>query len=185
MQAAIQAFADVDADVGRSEPDHQQGADALRRHGRHAAATATRATSSRCTSSRPATGHVIAYDTSGVEPARTSRCRATCTGSAAGASTSPAARRRPRRLERKLQDLIKATGEYSIEAWVAPGNVVRKNAHRQLLRRRMTARNFTLGQTMYNYDFFNRSSDQRQRRPAAVDPRRRRGAAGDPAARRR
>ncbi len=37
----------------------------------------------------------------------------------------------------KLSNLIKQTGEYSIEAWVAPGNVAQMRfAHRELLRRR-------------------------------------------------
>ena len=45
MQAAIKAFADAGpADAGRSESGHSQGADAVRRHGREPAATATRAT---------------------------------------------------------------------------------------------------------------------------------------------
>ena len=60
---------------------------------------------------------------------------------------------------RKLHDLITATGQYSIEAWVAPANVTQEDGpHRQLLRRAPRVRNFTLGQTLYNYDFYNRSS---------------------------
>jgi len=60
---------------------------------------------------------------------------------------------------RKLHDLIKAAGEYSIEAWVAPANVVQEGPARIISYSAGTnARNFTLGQTQYNYDFLHRSS---------------------------
>ncbi len=60
---------------------------------------------------------------------------------------------------KKLHDLIKATGEYSIEAWVAPANVVQEGPARIVSYSAGTgARNFTLGQTQYNYDFLQRSS---------------------------
>jgi hypothetical protein len=60
---------------------------------------------------------------------------------------------------RKLYDLITATGEYSIEAWVAPANVVQEGPARIVsYSAGDDARNFTLGQTMYNYDFLQRSS---------------------------
>ena len=55
--------------------------------------------------------------------------------------------------------MIQATGEYSIEAWVAPGNVVQEDMRIVSYSGGLTARNFALGQTMYNYDFFNRSSN--------------------------
>jgi hypothetical protein len=58
----------------------------------------------------------------------------------------------------KMHDLIKATSEYSIEAWVAPANVTQENANIVSYSGSATTRNFTLGQTQYNYDFFNRSS---------------------------
>ncbi len=60
---------------------------------------------------------------------------------------------------KKLHDLIKATGEYSIEAWVAPANVTQEGPARIVTYSAGTdARNFTLGQTQYNYDFLQRSS---------------------------
>ena len=60
---------------------------------------------------------------------------------------------------RKLHDLIKATGEYSVEAWVVPANVVQEGPARIIsYSAGTTARNFTLGQTQYNYDFLHRSS---------------------------
>jgi mono/diheme cytochrome c family protein len=60
---------------------------------------------------------------------------------------------------RKLHDMIKATGEYSIEAWVVPANVTQEGPARIISYSAGTdARNFTMGQTMYSYDFLQRSS---------------------------
>ena len=59
---------------------------------------------------------------------------------------------------RKLHSLITATGEYSIEAWVAPANVSQEGPARIVsYSGGTTLRNFMLGQTQYNYDFLNRS----------------------------
>lgn len=75
----------------------------------------------------------------------------------------------------KLATLIQATGEYSIEAWVAPGNVVQEDMRIVSYSGGLMARNFNLGQTMYNYDFFNRSSntgangDPQMSTPAAAE----------------
>ncbi len=102
----------------------------------------------------------VAYDTSGVEPA----LNLTLSGEdfrwvggwgvnirAGKAQGSTAA-------SRKLHDLIKGTGEYSIEAWVAPGNVAQEEARIVSFSGGTQARNFMLGQTLYSYDFYNRSS---------------------------
>ena len=59
---------------------------------------------------------------------------------------------------RKLYDTITATGEYAIEAWVAPANVTQEDAYIVSYSGSDSVRNFTLGQTLYNYDAFNRSS---------------------------
>jgi len=60
---------------------------------------------------------------------------------------------------KKLHDLITATGEYSIEAWVAPANVSQEGPARIIsYSAGTTERNFTLGQTQYNYDYLNRST---------------------------
>jgi hypothetical protein len=101
----------------------------------------------------------VAYDTSGVEPALNLTMSGAVTwvggwgidlrgGKAQGTTAS----------SRKLHDLIRATGEYSVEAWVAPANVVQEEAHIVGYSGGTMVRNFTLGQTMYNYDFFNRST---------------------------
>lgn len=59
----------------------------------------------------------------------------------------------------KLHDLITATGEYSIEAWVAPANVTQEGPAGIVSYSGGTViRNFTLGQTLYNYNFLNRGA---------------------------
>ncbi|HEU4618517.1 MAG TPA: LamG domain-containing protein [Gammaproteobacteria bacterium] len=101
-----------------------------------------------------------AFDTSGVDPAMDLTLSGQVqwmggwglvfAGGKAQASTAASA---------KLRSMINATGEYSIEAWVAPGNVVQEDARIVSYSAGPMARNFELGQTMYNYDFFNRSSN--------------------------
>jgi hypothetical protein len=62
---------------------------------------------------------------------------------------------------KKLRDMIAPIGEYSIETWVAPANVTQEGpAHIISYSAGPDAdnRNFTLGQTQYNYDFMQRSS---------------------------
>jgi len=60
---------------------------------------------------------------------------------------------------KKLHNLMTASGEYTIEAWVVPSNVTQEGPARIIsYSGGTTSRNFTLGQTLYNYDFLNRSS---------------------------
>jgi hypothetical protein len=103
-----------------------------------------------------------AFDTSGVDPAADLTLSGDVTwvggwginirgGTPSKAQASTTA-------SRKFHQLITATGEYSIEAWVVPGNVVQEDARIVSYSGSTTARNFTMGQTMYNYDFFGRSS---------------------------
>ncbi|GAB4358378.1 MAG: hypothetical protein Kow006_26770 [Gammaproteobacteria bacterium] len=100
-----------------------------------------------------------AYDTSGVNPAINLSLVGNVNwvggwgiqivnGKAQGTTTASA----------KLHDMITATGEYSVEAWVAPGNVTQEDANIISYSGSDTTRNFTLGQTMYNYDAYGRSS---------------------------
>ncbi len=101
-----------------------------------------------------------AFDTSGVDPALDLSLIGDVTwvggwgieitsGKAQGNTTA----------SRKLHDLITATGEYSIEAWVVPANVTQEGPARIISYSAGTGvRNFTLGQTRYNYDFLHRSS---------------------------
>jgi mono/diheme cytochrome c family protein len=58
----------------------------------------------------------------------------------------------------KLQKMIGATGEYSVEAWVVPGNVTQENANIVSYSGGPMVRNFTLGQHMYNYEMYNRNT---------------------------
>ncbi len=100
-----------------------------------------------------------AFDTSGVEPAINLQLSGDVrwvggwgidirSGKAQGSTAA----------SRKLRDLIQATGEYSIEGWVVPGNVAQEDARIISYSAGTQARNFTLGQTLYNYDFFGRST---------------------------
>ena len=59
---------------------------------------------------------------------------------------------------RKLYDLLAPAGEYSIEAWTLPSNVADENKEILAYSNGADRRNFMLGQTMYNYDYYNRSS---------------------------
>ena len=101
----------------------------------------------------------VAYDTSGVEPA----VNLTLSGDVSwvggwGVNVSGGKLQGLTATSRKLHSLIGSSGEYAVEAWVAPANVVQENAHIVGYSGGTAARNFTLRQTMYDYDFLNRSS---------------------------
>lgn len=102
----------------------------------------------------------IAYDTSGVEPA----LNLTLSGGydwvgGWGVEFGNGKAQGSTAASKKLNDMILQTGEYSIEAWVVPGNVTQEGPARIISYSAGTqARNFTLGQTQYNYDFLHRSS---------------------------
>jgi hypothetical protein len=59
----------------------------------------------------------------------------------------------------KIYNLLQATGEFSVEAWVAPALVAVDNSYMVSYSGGDTTRNFTLGQTNQNYDFMMRSSN--------------------------
>jgi len=59
----------------------------------------------------------------------------------------------------KLYQTITATGEYSIEAWVIPGNVNQEDTTIIGYSRNPTDRNFMLSQTLYSYDAYNRNTN--------------------------
>jgi hypothetical protein len=101
-----------------------------------------------------------AYDTSGVDPAANLTLSGDTTWvegwglefrtGKAQASTSDS---------RKISQLVQATGEYTVEAWVVPANVTQEGPARIISYSAGTDdRNFTLGQTLYNYNFLHRSS---------------------------
>jgi Concanavalin A-like lectin/glucanases superfamily len=102
----------------------------------------------------------IAYDSSGVEPGLDLNMSGNVTwvggwgvqvesgGKLQGTTTGSA----------KVHDSILTTGEFSVEAWVAPDNTTQTGAYIVSYSGGDTARNMTLGQTMYNYDFALRST---------------------------
>ena len=59
----------------------------------------------------------------------------------------------------KLHSQITFTGEYSIEGWVAAANVTQEQAHIVSYAGGEDISNITLGQTLYNYDFLNRTTE--------------------------
>lgn len=101
-----------------------------------------------------------AFDTSGVEPAINLQFSGDVEwfggwgvtindGKLQGSTTASA----------KLHDLILSTGEYAIEAWVIPANVAQEEARIVSYSAGLDARNFTLQQTLYNYDFLQRTAN--------------------------
>jgi hypothetical protein len=61
---------------------------------------------------------------------------------------------------RKLFDILGESGEFSIEAWVVPANVTQEMARIVSYSMGQDSRNFTLQQTLYNYDFLLRTNAQ-------------------------
>jgi hypothetical protein len=102
----------------------------------------------------------IAYDTSGVDPA----INLTISGGVTwvegwGLDFSDGKAQGSTGDSRKITQLIQATGEYTIEAWVVPANVTQEGPARIISYSAGTdVRNFTLGQTLYNYNHLHRSS---------------------------
>jgi hypothetical protein len=103
---------------------------------------------------------LTAYDTSGVDPSADLTIAGSVTwaggwginvgaGGKAQASTTSS---------RKLHDMIEATGEYTVETWVAPALVAADKSYMVSYSGGDTLRNFTLGQTNQQYDFLMRSS---------------------------
>jgi mono/diheme cytochrome c family protein len=101
-----------------------------------------------------------AFDTSGVEPA----ANLTISGNVEwvggwGLNFKGGKAQATTTASKKLYDLIKSTGEYSIEAWIAPGNVAQEDADIVSYSGGTTTRNFTLAQTQYQYQAYGRSSN--------------------------
>jgi hypothetical protein len=102
----------------------------------------------------------VAYDTSGVDPAIDLNFSGnvtwfggwgiTITDGKAQASTTASA---------KLFDIIQESGEFSIEAWVVPANVTQEEARIVSYSAGTTQRNFTLQQTLYDYNFQLRTTE--------------------------
>jgi len=100
------------------------------------------------------------FDTSGVDPSADLTISGSVTlaggwginvgaGGKAQATTSASS---------KIYNTIQATGEFSVEAWVAPALVAVDKSYMVSYSGGDTTRNFTLGQTNQDYDFMLRSS---------------------------
>lgn len=103
----------------------------------------------------------VAYDTSGVDPSADLTITGNVTWSggwgvifgAGGKAQSTTVG------SSKLFNLIQATGEFSVEAWVAPALVAAKNSYIVSYSGSDKTRNFTLAQTNQDYDFMMRGSN--------------------------
>ncbi len=101
----------------------------------------------------------VAHDVSGVEPAMDLYLYGdTAWVEGNGISLRNGRAQAESEPSKKLYDKILQTGEYSIEAWVTPANVTQENAWIVSYSGNNQLRNFTLSQTLYNYDFFQRTS---------------------------
>lgn len=101
----------------------------------------------------------IAYDTSGISPA----ANLTLTGDtewlgSGGLIFNNGKAQASTASSKKLHDLITATGEFTVEAWLTPANVTQEGPARIIsYSAGDNERNFTLGQSQYNYDFMLRN----------------------------
>jgi hypothetical protein len=159
MQAAIQAFADgisltpIDASLKISKALTLYDGTVAAGGNRYEANTIAKY------EFKTGSGSTI-FDTSGVEPALNLNMSGDITwmggwgvnvkagGKAQGTTTG----------SRKLSDKLKATGEFSIEAWVAPANVTQEDAYIVSYSGGVMSRNFTLSQRAYQYEALTRTS---------------------------
>ena len=101
----------------------------------------------------------LAYDTSGIEPA----VNLTLSGDYAwiggwGVQFTAGKGQGSTSASAKLRNLIGATGEFAIETWVAPANVIQNGPARIVsYSGGASSRNLMLGQTLYSYDALVRS----------------------------
>jgi hypothetical protein len=107
----------------------------------------------------------IAYDTSGIDPA----IDLNLSGDVAwyggwgitignNATMGPGKAQGSTVASKKLHDILVESGEFSIEAWVVPNNVSQEMARIVSYSAGQNSRNFTLQQTLYNYDFLLRTN---------------------------
>lgn len=101
----------------------------------------------------------VAFDTSGVDPAINLNMSPEVTWFGGwGISTNGGRAQATTTASRKLYDVLLESGEFSIEAWVVPANVTQEMARIVSYSANSTSRNFTLQQTLYNYDFLLRTN---------------------------
>ncbi len=101
----------------------------------------------------------IAYDTSGVEPAANLSLQGDISWVTGwGIQINSGRAQASTQNSSKLANLISATGELSLEAWLVPANVTQEGpAAIVSYAGSSNERNITLGQSQYNYDFLLRS----------------------------
>jgi len=107
----------------------------------------------------------IAYDTSGVDPAIDLNFSGDVAwyggwGITVGnnALMGPGKAQGSTVASKKLHDILVESGEFSVEAWVVPNNVTQEMARIVSYSAGQNSRNFTLQQTLYNYDFLLRTN---------------------------
>jgi len=103
----------------------------------------------------------IVYDTSGHEPALNLTMSGDVTWVGGwGINVKPGGKvQGTSAASKKLTDLIKSTGEFSLEAWVNNANVAQEDAFIVSYSAGANARNATLAQRMYQYEAYTRSSE--------------------------
>lgn len=70
---------------------------------------------------------------------------------------------------KKLHTLLTSSGEYSIEAWVAPGNITQEDARIITYSGSETTRNVTLSQTLQRYEVLHRSTSSDENTPFSTE----------------
>lgn len=106
-----------------------------------------------------------AFDTSGVDPAIDLNFSGDVTWYGgwgitigADAAAGPGKAQGSTVASKKVHDVLIDSGEFSIEAWVIPANVTQEMARIVSYSAGQTSRNFSLQQTLYNYDFLLRTN---------------------------
>ncbi|MEM7433146.1 MAG: LamG domain-containing protein [Pseudomonadota bacterium] len=103
---------------------------------------------------------LVAFDTSGVDPAVDLNLSPEVTWFGGwGITTNGGRAQGTTTASRKLFDVLQESGEFSIEAWVIPANVTQEERRIISYSANSENRNFTLQQTLYNYDFRLRTTE--------------------------
>ena len=109
---------------------------------------------------------LIAYDSSGVDPAIDLNFSGDVSwfggwGITIGtdAAQGPGKAQGSTASSKKVHDVLVESGEFAIEAWVVPANVTQEMSRIVTYSAGQTTRNFSLNQTLYNYDFLLRTNE--------------------------